>query len=327
MGNIITYTLSANPNYFNSRPYIDTIKFKFYKTNNDALVAFKKGEVDALSTLSPEEAENIDKSNLHYLNTTKDFILFFNVESTILKDKRVREALAKSFNIEKFSKEVLRDSGITFQNFSDYDIDYAKTLLNKAGWKEINSDGIRIKSSGKNKIKFSLTLFVPSGEIHRKTAEFLKNTWREIGLELNISILDPAEISSIVRSRSYDMILFGAIFGPEQDLFPLWHSSHSRYPGLNLSQFKNKNLDKILETLRKEPDVNKRNTLRQQANNIIQENFPGIILYSQYYIYALSPKIHADSYLPKIIVSPEERFLNINKWFIITKRKWVGLGR
>jgi hypothetical protein len=83
-----------------------------------------------------------------------------------------------------------------------------------------------------------------------------------------------------------------------------------------------KKLDALLEQIRKEPLAQKREELRSKAKSLIAQYFPVLTLYSPYYFYAISPRIHLDDAFPKIIGSPEELFARVYEWFIITKRQW-----
>ena len=321
LGTITSYTFSANPDYFRGRPYIDTVRLKFYKTADEALLVWKKGEVDAFGGLQAADAATIDRAALRQIRMSRQFSVFFNTDATVLGDVRVREAFAKSVDPAAFSEKVLAGGGLVAESLASYDPAEAIALLERAGWKETNNDGIRTKRAGRNRLSLVAELAVPQGALHQRAAEFLQEEWRALGLELRISTLDASAISNIIRSRNYDMILFGTLFGPEPDLFPFWHSSQIDYPGLNLSRLEFKKLDTVLERLRKEPSADERAVLRDQATSLVSENFPALTLYSPYYSYALSSKIQLAS-APEVIGAPEERFGRVYEWFIMTGRKW-----
>ncbi len=319
-GTIISYTLSANPNYFRKRPYIDTIRLKFYRTADDAILAWKKGEVDAFGSFDALSVAKIGEENLYKIPTSRQFFVFFNTDSAVLNDKRLREALILATNFSEFEKNVLGNFGKALEISRSYNLEAAITQIENAGWKTTNETGVRSKGSGKNSRKLSIEFIIPAGEFHKKTAEFLAEGWKKIGIDVKIVQLDAAELSSRIRLRKYDLILLGILFGPEPDLFPFWHSSQIDYPGLNLSRLEYKKLDSILETIRKESSSEKRNALRSQALSLINEHLPGIALYTPYYFYLVSPKIQFQN--PEVLGMPEERFGRIYEWFIMTKRKW-----
>lgn len=321
LGTITSYTLSANPEYFRGRPFIDTIRLKFYKVGDEAMLAWKKDEVDAYGGLTAADAAAVDPAALKQIRTSRQFSVFFNTDSTALADSRVREALVKSANPTAFAETVLGGAGMAADSAAEYDPAAAAALLEKAGWKDVNDDGIRMKGAGRNRRSLTVELAIPAGDLHRRTAEFLQEAWRAVGIDLRISVLDASAISNLIRSRNYDMILFGTLFGPEPDLFPFWHSSQIDYPGLNLARLELKKLDAILEAIRREQSPEERGVLRAEAQSLIRSTFPALTLYSPYYLYAVSPKIQLGS-TPEILGAPEERFGRISEWFIMTGRKW-----
>jgi peptide/nickel transport system substrate-binding protein len=321
VGTITSYTFSANPDYFRGRPYIDTVRLKFYKTADEALLGWKKGEVDAFGGLQAADAAAFSRAGIRQIRTSRQFSVFFNTDSSVLADRRVREALVRSVDLAAFGALVLKGGGRVEEPAAAYDVGEAIALLEKSGWKDMNNDGIRMKGAGRNRRALAAELAIPAGDLHQRTAEFLKEAWRGIGMDLRISVLDASAISALIRSRNYDMTLFGTLFGPEPDLYPFWHSSQIDYPGLNLSRLELKKLDTVLERLRKEPSAEKRAALRSEAASLIRESFSSLTLYSPYYFYLLSPRIHPAS-APEVIGAPEERFGRIYEWFIMTGRKW-----
>jgi len=162
---------------------------------------------------------------------------------------------------------------------------------------------------------------IPATKDHENTADFLKKEWQKIGVSLIVQELDAASLAQAIRSRSYDMILFGMLFTEDPDLFPFWHSSQTRYPGLNLSRYGNKKVDALLEKARADFSATTRAQKLSDATALIMADYPALFLYRPNYIYAIASFIKLPV-APTILNTPEERFNRINEWYINTKRVW-----
>jgi ABC-type transport system substrate-binding protein len=154
-----------------------------------------------------------------------------------------------------------------------------------------------------------------------KVAEMLKEQWKALGVNLQIKIFHINALESdILRERNFNGLLFGEILGAIPDPFPFWHSSQKGELGLNLANYNNKEVDKLLEDNRRVLDESERKTKLEEFQDILIEDMPAIFLYNPDYIYAVSDEIKGiDS---DILIDPSSRFSNINEWYIKTKRIW-----
>jgi ABC-type transport system substrate-binding protein len=208
---------------------------------------------------------------------------------------------------EKYAQEILAPSNLSAGN--------GKVL---AGTRKKLNEVCNPVSGDSFPLSFSLvTVDQP---ILTETAFFLKNSWQSIGINLEIEIVSIAEIKEIIKARDYQILLFGQMLGMYADPFPFWHSSQTKDPGLNLSLYENEKVDKILEETRQTLDQDKRKANLEKFQDIIIQDLPAIFLYNPNYIYLMSKNIKGfDS---QIIVDPSKRLINIENWYIQTKRKW-----
>ena len=153
-----------------------------------------------------------------------------------------------------------------------------------------------------------------------QVANSLKNYWQKVGAMVNIKAVEVSELKSIIKERNYDALLFGEALGSEPDLYPFWHSSQKNDPGLNLSEYENKDIDTLLKDARETLDNNEKQKKYEKLQNIILEDAPALFLYNPDYIYWVSAKIKGLETTK--IVDPAKRFSNIENWFIKTKRVW-----
>ena len=114
------------------------------------------------------------------------------------------------------------------------------------------------------------------------------------------------------------MLLFGEILNIDPDPFSLWHSSQKRDPGLNLALYNNKSVDDLLEKARQTLNPLERMKQYQDLQKLIIEDAPVVFLYNPLYLYAQTHNIKG--FNNKIISMPSDRFSNVEKWYINTKR-------
>ncbi len=330
-GKIISMTLEKNYDFYGQKPHIKKITLMFYQNESDAISAFNRKEVEGINYLSPENLNKIvdlDNKNVSRLNIPRYYAVFFNqTQSKALADKTVRLALAYAVNKDDLVSEILKNEGQKVETpipsqllgynpntkIYNFDKEYAKTLLDGAGWIDNNGDGIREK--GEEKLEF--TLVATNWTYIAATATELQAMWKEIGAEVKIETAENIQ-DDYIKSRAYQSILFGEILSYDPDPFAFWHSSQKKDPGLNLALYDNSDADKILEEARKETDPNIRAQKYQEFQNLVIEDIPAIFLYSPNYIYIQHNSIKGMN-IENIIV-PSDRFNNVENWYIKTKR-------
>jgi peptide/nickel transport system substrate-binding protein len=190
----------------------------------------------------------------------------------------------------------------------------ANDTLEKGGWLK-GDDGVRRKDGKILKFRF---VFIDEAET-TKVANILKGQFSAIGVELE---LIPSGVNTInanyVRPRNYDMILIGQNVGIDADLYSFWHSSQAADPGLNLTGFSDKKVDKLLEQVRKSSDAKYRSDRFKQVQDVIIEEQPAIFLYSPLHVSVLSKEIHGAT---QARISQSNDILNnIYEWYIEVKR-------
>ncbi|MBI3784530.1 MAG: ABC transporter substrate-binding protein [Deltaproteobacteria bacterium] len=95
-------------------------------------------------------------------------------------------------------------------NLTDYpyDLDKAKALLDEAGYKDRNNDGVREDPEG-NPLEFSLTTNA-GNQVREKMCSILKEDWTKLGIRVNYRPLDFQTLVEKVNSNfDWDAILIG----------------------------------------------------------------------------------------------------------------------
>ncbi len=153
------------------------------------------------------------------------------------------------------------------------------------------------------------------------SARLISGMWQEIGIKTNLSIVHPRDFSQdVLKKRQYDVLLYGMIVGDDPDQYPFWHSSQIDFPGLNLAQYVNRNIDELLETARETTDEEEQIELYKKFQDTLFEDLPAVFLYMPTYTYALNEKVQGFDI--GRISHPADRFNNVIHWYMDTKSKW-----
>jgi len=332
--NIISYKLIANPNYYSDKPYISKVTFDFYPDEEAILAAYNKKEIMGISGLSPQKVSDIklpQSTFLHKFNIPRYFAVFINqTKSLALSNLEVREALSYATDKQEIIDTVLAGNGKSIYSpilsgmvgytedleKRSFDSEKANQILDNNNWVR-GEDGIRTKNS----VALEINMFTPDWLELEQTAELLKIQWKKVGARVNISALSISDIQqNYIRPREYDALLFGQVMNTDPDLYSFWHSSQKKDPGLNLSLFGNNSTDALIEKGRVEFDVEKRAEIYREFQQKMNAEIPTIFLYTPDYIYPVNKKVSGIAI--ENLVAPAKRFLDINHWFIKTKRIW-----
>lgn len=156
---------------------------------------------------------------------------------------------------------------------------------------------------------------------YRQLAERIAGFWQEIGVKTQVDFVGTKDFShKVLKNRSYDVLLYGVIVGSEPDQYPFWHSSQVDFPGLNLSQYVNRNVDALLEQAREASDEEEMVEPYKKFQDLILAEKPAIFLYTPTYIYATNEKLKGLDV--SRIFNPSDRFANVSDWYLETEGEW-----
>lgn len=159
LGYITSLTLKRNQYYFQKEPYLEKIILDFFKNEEELLTAALGQKIKGFS-LQAFPKNFLLNFKVSRILLPRYFALFLNLkEKKILSDQKLRKALAFATNKEEILDKVLEGEGkivnspllpeiYGFQQpkeFPEYDKEKARQLLIDAGFKRINSEGIREK--------------------------------------------------------------------------------------------------------------------------------------------------------------------------------------
>ncbi len=331
----LSYTLTGFSNAASGEPYIRTIILRFYTNEESLIAAFKQGEVESMSGISPEHLSRLEVPIMRIERTPlpRIFGVFFNQnQATILAELAVREALDAAIDKNKLIEEVLGGYGTPINSplpptkiavnespDSEDRTARAKEILENAGWKRNSETGIFEKGETATK---ELAFTLSTGDMPEliAAAESVKRQWELVGARIDLKILDVDDLTqNAIRPREYDALLFGEVVGRDMDLFAFWHSSQRIDPGLNIALYANIDADKLLEEARI-TDGNTRLEKYRLFAEEVRADMPAVFLYAPDFLYVVPERLKGLQL--GAIATSEERFLSVADWFVETERVW-----
>lgn len=337
------YRLKSFKKYTLGRPYIDEINIKSFQNEKDLLKAWEEGDIESFNGISPKVMARLSLLDHQVVlgQLTRIFGLFLNQNSAqVLLNKEVREALNTVIDKEEMVQNILGGYGmaiddpvpekISLDNFDNSSsssgrIEAARNILTKAGWKQ-NGDGIFEKKDKKGTKTLSFSISTGDAPELKESAELLEKQWKDLGVGIDVKIFDIGDLNqNIIKPRKYDALLFGEIVDHGFDLYPFWHSSQRNSPGLNIAMYTSLKADKLMENIRKSVDPVDREKDFKNLKKEIKNDRPAIFTYSPYFIYVVPKKVKNVSL--GTLVSSQERFNNVTKWYIETNNVWEVFNR
>lgn len=331
-GEILSFTLEANKDYYAGAPKISKIEFNFYLTPEDMVSAFNRKKIDGMNYIDATSLTGITRKNvnLHEYQLPVITSVFLNpTQNSNLSKIEVRKAIAFATDKTGLINDVLKGHGTAvngpllpgFLGYTadvttyNHNIDEAKKLLTGAGY-ILRDDGFFYDKDGK---MLTIHLQTTDWPQNLATANYLKESWKAAGINLEVQTFSVSEIQqTFIRPRKFEALLFSQNLGLDSDLYPFWHSSQAFDPGLNLGFVKDENLDKQLVAARTSSDANDRIAKYTEIQKTIAAGASTIFLYSPQYLYPTYRNLQGTA-VTNISV-PSDRFIDAKDLYVKTKR-------
>lgn len=303
-------TLKKNENFKTNNPEVknsgvanfDTIVIRFIPDEFTRVSELTDGDVDIIynvPTTSMADLEANDAVTVYdYLQPGVSY-LNLQTEKGILADIKVREALSLAVNrdelVENLDGVVLPAYGFLSaaqagfsQDEEDklakelkYDPDQAKKLLEEAGWKDSDGDGI-VEKDGK---PLSFEMLLPSDRASLKASgSVLQNQFKAIGVDAQIREYEADYIKQQMKDDKYDMGSRNYEWADADILYYVFTEA-SGYP------WDVKEVTDAFVKARQENDGEKRVEAYAEASELLKKEYKGIALFADKYIIATKSNI------------------------------------
>ncbi len=326
--------MMPNPRYQGAAPYLTGLTMRFYPDHQSLLPAYDRGEIDGISWIWPEEMSAATaRKDLQVLTApmsgyTLVYLNQQNPNTPFFKDVNVRQALLYGLDRQGLIDNVLHGQGMVAHSpvlpgtwaYDDdvtkyrYDPEKARQLLEQAGWKDTNGDGVREKD-GKD---LSFILLGQDGPI----VEAISKMWAQIGVKAVPQTVTAAGLSTdFLAPRTYEAALVHWELAGDPDPYPLWHSTQIK-DGQNYAGWDDRVADEAIERARSLTDQAARKPFYIDFQREFASKVPALLLYHPVYAVGIRDKVHNVQIGP--LNTPADRLRDIANWFIVTKRMTVG---
>ncbi len=316
-GEKIVY-LTANPKYYKGAPMLDSFSIHAFTSLADIKSAIRSGTVTATADLPSKFAQELSSSNINEYQSSVNYgvFAFFNTESTIFKNKSLRQAVRLGLNFNNLrtglSGELPLDypllesqvDSITFPSIPKTDVTSAKAEIErlKVATPDLTSAKINIVTiKGDNYLE----------EFANRIASQLKG----LGLQASVSVYDSNQdfTLNILRPRAYDLLIYEIGLGADPDVLAYYHSLEATENGHNLSNYKNLVVNDLLLSARTTMDSKLRAAKYQKFLERWVEDVPAIGLYQTTLPYFVNRNVRAFSQENRLVTATD-RFIDIENW-------------
>lgn len=276
--------LVKNENYWDGDPKVDRIRVLSITDGNTLTMALQTGEIDAAYGMPYASYPLFENDGYHFsaCATSRVFFGAMNFKSSIIQDPAVRQAIAMGIDKESFVHTLLDGNGYPASGAypdlysfggeipaaESYDPKAACQVLDQAGWKDTDGDGIREKNGKKLVIRW---LTYPSRQELPVLAESAQATLKEIGIQ--VDIIDTASHNSIRKdSDAWDVYFSSFVTAPTGDpgYFFSYHCLDSS--SSNDGAYHSSRLEKLAQKLSVTFDAQVREQIAVQMQEIILED-------------------------------------------------------
>ena len=305
------------------QPKLKRVEFEVVKDYNTRLLKLKKGEIDLMSGVQIEDADELRNShpNLAIVRRgyrTMDY-LAWNLKDEKFSDPRVRTALAQAVDINQMIGEFLTDAegqryarpatGTTTPElcgvYNDaiaplaFDPEAAAAMLEAAGWSDSDGDGTRDRDG----TSFSFSLLTNTGNERRAKAAFsIQQQLKKVGVDVRIEKLVFIELSKRLENRDFEAALGGWEASLYVDPSDLWQSdSPDRKVPFNYTSYASPEADALIDKGLAEPDPRTAAPIWKELQEVVYRDQPYLFLWWRDELIAVDKRFSN----PKIdIVSP-----------------------
>jgi peptide/nickel transport system substrate-binding protein len=279
--------LERNDEYWGEKTKLKRVRFAIVPDETTRALELRKGSADvAINSLVPDTEfalQHDPRLTIERSPGTRLAYMGFNLRDPILKDVRVRQAIAYALDrrpmIEylwrgeaRLAQSILPAQSWAFNsNVATYEHDpqKARALLDAAGHRETNG------------VRFHLTMKTSTDANTRLMVAVMQQQLRDVGIALDIRSAEPATFFSDVTRGLFQLYSLRWIGGNEDpDIFEYaFHSAKFPPNGANRGYYSNPTVDDLIDRARHEVNLDERKTLYAQVQRILADQLPYIDLW------------------------------------------------
>lgn len=297
--------ICRNPNYWEKgKPYIDCLRMRQYQSNDQVQAALMRGEIDmGANFIADIESTYVakDPKNNHFWYPAKDSIaVYLNHTKKPFDNLKFRQAFSMALDraaivdlatygyaspnphitgIGDFFQAYYDDSvNQKYDYLNEYNPDAARKLLDEAGFKDSDGDGVREMDG--EPIEFQI-MVVNGWTDWVQSVQMVTEYLQEIGIAAKMRTVEWGQYAGGWKDRNFEAgILWGGIgMTPYRVFEPMLRSGN---PGQWLSAhgWTSPKADKLLDEYAATIDEKKQRKIISQLQELFAQNLPIIPLFS-----------------------------------------------
>lgn len=279
-------TFSKNPNYWNADAIkLDRLKFMLIEDSNAAYSAYQTGEVLMIKDVPTEEIPSLTGTDeFHVEPIIGTYYVVLNQNEEVFQDEKVREALNLAIDREYVANTLMQGTYSPASNFIGpgwVDTDGTEFVDNANGGK-----GYIDNSDYKGNLEKAKQLLAdagyPDGEgfpsiayttndtsYHKVVAEYLQQAWAELGIDLQVNIVEWASFTPLRRAQEYDVARNGWVgdYSDPSNMLEVLYSTN----GNNDGKYNSAEFDAALDLSRTTLDPKERSEALHNAEDILMK--------------------------------------------------------
>jgi peptide/nickel transport system substrate-binding protein len=294
--------LVRNPAYFKpGLPYADGLVMRIIPDVSVQVLALENGEVDFLwelpgplqSRIKGDSRFQTARTGYHPGGSNCIMTMSFNLERPILKELRVRQAVAQALDRQTFLAQILFGDGKVAAAPISSEISWAhaaglsmpkpdraeaEKLLDGVGWKK-EGDGPRT-ARGVSGIADGTRLSIDF--LHfptfTKYGELVRQQLGAVGIGVVLKTLEPAVFApTVFKDRNFDSNVVSYCNGPDPEIGVrrMYHSSQiGPAPFTNAAAYRNPRVDALFDEASRSVERDRRSRLYRQIQEIVVQDLP-----------------------------------------------------
>ena len=260
----------ANEDYYGDVPSIKKLTMVFMD-DDAAYAALKAGEIDIASIPGSFAKEEVEGKKLIELDSIETYGVAYPMEkpgkktkdgnpigNAVTSDEAIRKAMTYAIDREELVEGILEGYGApsstglekmpwlnedtVIKPEEDGDIEGAKKILEEAGWKDTNNNGIIDKDG----VEAEFSLLYTDGKYRQELGLAYVEVAKELGIKVN---LEARTWDTIIPDINSQAVLYGFGSGDPSEIYNLYSSKTLGVgvPWNNSGYYKNSIVDKYID--------------------------------------------------------------------------------
>jgi microcin C transport system substrate-binding protein len=282
-----------------------TVRFRFFEEPDNALEAFKKGELDVFPVHMARQWVNDTKGEKFDRNWIVKQKIFnhnpigfqgfaMNMRRPPFDDRRVRLAMAHLLDREHLNQTLMYNQYFLHRSYYEdlysketpcpnaavaFDKEKARDLLKQAGWSVNASTGMLEKDGKPLRFRF----LTRDQHTDRYVAKFTRDL-KDLGVEMTIDRKDHAAWTRDMDEFNYDMTWAAWSAGVFKDPEHEWSSKEAdRKSGNNITGFRSGRVDALIEAQKSLFDAAARHAICREIDGVLASEVPYVLLWNLNY--------------------------------------------